>query len=82
MRITNEETVTLPREKYDEMISQLGMAIGMLRGLGIRFDRQILGRSSTILMDVQDLKKIAEDCREIADDAEQSISEDEGEVEE
>lgn len=78
---TNEETVTLSREKYDELISNLGMAIGMLRGLGIRFDREILGRSSTILMGVRDLKKIAEDCREVADGAQQIISEDESEVE-
>ena len=79
---TNEETVTLPREKYDEMISQLGMAIGMLRGLGIRFDREISDRKHTILMDVANLRDIAEDCREVADAAQQSISDDESEMEE
>jgi hypothetical protein len=73
MKNTNEETVTLTREKYDGLISNLGIAIGMLRGLGVHFDREV-SRSNIVVMDAHALKKITSDCRDVASTAEKVIS--------
>lgn len=84
MKRTNEETVTLPREKYDELLSHLGMAIGMLRGLGVRFDREV-SRSNCVIFDGNEMKRMRDDCREVAQAAQDSIpkaDEEDGEADE